>query len=152
MDSKIIAGAVIGALVVGGGSFYAGTKYAAGSPGPRGQGQFFTTGTGARGARIGATNGGFVAGSILAKDASSVTIQLGGPNATSTNSGATGSKIVLYNASTQVGKFTAGTAADLAVGDMVTIQGSTNTDGSITAQMIQIRPAGMGAFGGPRGQ
>src|SRR4029077_14482427 len=106
---------------------------------------------GVRGGARGTGGGGFVAGTLVSKDATSVTIQLGGPNASSTNAGATGSKIVLYNGSTQIGKFDTGTSDDLKVGDMVTVQGSTNSDGSITAQMIQIRPAGMGGFGGRGG-
>ncbi len=146
MDTKMIAGVVIGALVIGGGSFYAGTKYASGTRtrGNFAQGQAFT-GAGGAGGAIGARaagGAGFTAGTIIAKDATSITIQLGGPGATSTNGTATGSKIVLYNGSTQIGKMTSGTASDLTVGTMVTVSGSANSDGSVTAQMIQIRPAG----------
>ena len=147
MASKIIAGAVIGALTIAGGSFYAGVKYAGQSRAGR-SGNFTQGFQGAPGGRSAGSGGGFIAGTIIAKDEASITIALGGPNTTSTNGTASGSKIVLYNASTQVGKFTTGAHSDLTVGAVVTIQGSQNTDGSITAQMIQIRPPGMS----PRGQ
>jgi hypothetical protein len=157
MDSKTIVGGLAVLVVVAGGSFYGGMKYAQHSRGARfAQGgpngaQFFAA-NGQRGGRFTGGNGGFVAGTIVSKDASSVTIQLGGPNASSTNDSpstgsgqAIGSKIVLYNSSTQVGKFNTGTSDDLKVGDMVTVQGAQNSDGSVTAQMIQIRPTGMGS-------
>jgi hypothetical protein len=144
MNTKMMAAVVVGALVIGGGSFYAGTKYAAGNTPSRPQGQGFTGGRpGGRGG-----GGGITGGTIISKDAQSITIKLGGPNATSTNGTASGSRIVLYNPSTQIMKFSAGTASDLTIGDMVTISGTTNSDGSVTAQMVQIRPVGMG----PRGQ
>jgi hypothetical protein len=148
MDSKMIVGIVVGALVIGGGSFYGGMQYASSqTPMRGGQGG---NGAGLRGGRFANGNGGFVGGTIVAMDPTSITVQLGGPNASSTNGTATGSKIVLYNSSTQIGKFTTGTPSDLAVGDSVTVSGSTNSDGSVTAQMIQIRSAGMG-FGGRGG-
>src|SRR5712691_9948291 len=101
MDTKMIAGIVVGALVIGGGSFYGGMQYASSQTSARGagNGQFAgRTGGAGRGAG-GAAGGGFTAGTIVAMDPSSITVQLGGPNASTTNGTATGSKIVLYNAS-----------------------------------------------------
>ena len=72
---------------------------------------------------------GFIAGEILAKDATSITIK-----------GRDGSsKIVLYSGSTEVSKFAAGSIDDIAVGKFVSVNGKTNSDGSITAQLIQVR-------------
>ena len=75
--------------------------------------------------------GGSVSGQILSVDANGITVGL--------TSG--GSKIVIIPQSANILKSTQGTSGDLSVGSNVTIQGSTNTDGSVTAQMIQIRPA-----------
>ncbi len=137
----------LGALiVVGGASFWGGMTYAANKSASAGEtvSRFGQGGT--RGGRFGGGGGAF--GRIVAKDATSITIELmGGPNATSTGQG-TGSKIVLYDTNTQIGKFTTGSLNDLSVGENVSISGTGNSDGSITAQMIQIRPANVQRPGG----
>lgn len=129
-------------VMVGGISFYGGMTYAksnssaAGAAGARGQfaaGQFATR-TGTRGA------GGFTTGAILSKDATSATVKL--------QDGST--KIVLFGTSTQIMKTSAGGLSDVTAGTNVVVTGTSNSDGSITAQSIQIRPAGM--TGGPGGQ
>ncbi len=146
-DTRALAVAVVAVLVAFGGGYYSGKM--AGSPA---RGQF--AGQAGQG-RMGGVNGrnmnGFAAGAILSKDANSITVQLGGQGG-SANGSSTGTRIVLMGTSTQVGKFTAGSAADLTVGQEVLVSGTPNTDGSITATQIQIRPAGMQGpgFGGPR--
>ena len=131
---------VVVALVVGGGGFYAGTTYQANqTPANRfagGAGTF----AGRTGTRGGAGNGA-VFGTVIAKDSNGITLELGGPNATSTNGTASGTRIVLINDSTQVGKMVAGTANDLSVGTSVTVAGTPNSDGSLTATSVQIRPS-----------
>ena len=125
--NKIIAGIVGLVLFLGGfwaGSFYHTTKTPAGN---------FARGTMGGGSRTGVMNsrgGGLVAGSILAKDDKSITVQL--------QTG--GSKIVFISASTTVMKSAPGSADDLQVGTNVMAQGGSNADGSVTAQSIQIRP------------
>jgi len=78
--------------------------------------------------------GGAVMGEIIASDATSITVKAQDGS----------SKIVLVGASTQVAKSAAGTQADLVAGTNVTVVGTTNTDGSMTAQSVQIRPVGAG--------
>ncbi len=125
------------AIVVGCGSFYGGTKYDQSAMAATRQARFgqFAVGAGGVGGRggrgPGGMGGGFVSGDILSKDDKSLTIKL--------RSG--GSQIVFLSDSTQVLKSTAGSMQDLIVGDQVTVTGGTNSDGSVTAQMIQIRPA-----------
>ncbi len=131
------------AVVIGSGSFYGGMKYAQGRS-PRDnfanltpeQRQQFTANAGA-GFRGGASqgrsgmNGGFTIGEILSKDDKSITIKM--PDS--------GSKIVFYSDSTEVTKFTDGSSDDLVVGKTVSVNGSSNQDGSVTAQTIQLRSA-----------
>jgi hypothetical protein len=73
-----------------------------------------------------------------------MTVQL--PNSTST-AAQTGTKIVLFDGSTQVEELQSVGISRLAQGQSVMVSGSANPDGSITAQSIQIRPASMRAFG-----
>ena len=145
-DTKKIILIVVGVIVlVGGSSFYGGMKYGQSrvtsgfqnlqnlTPEQRQQRmqQMSNTNGGAR-LRQGFGGQGFVNGQIIAKDDKSVTIQL-------LNNG--GSKIVFYSGSTQVGEFTVGTSNDLEMGKAVSVNGTVNSDGSITAQGIQIRLA-----------
>lgn len=122
------------ALVIVVGSFYGGTVYGKTHSGQnRGLfagGQFGAQMGGMRTARAGA---GFSSGEIISKDATSMTIKL-----------ATGStQIVLLSTSTPVTKSIAGNLSDLSVETPVMVSGTTNSDGSITAQSIQIRPTGV---------
>ncbi len=91
-------------------------------------------GFGGRGGRGGANGagGGFVSGQVVSKDATSFTVSL--------NNNA-GSKIVFFSTSTRVGETTNGNVEDIVAGKDVMVTGSTNADGSVTANLVQIRPA-----------
>jgi len=89
--------------------------------------------------RAGRASGNSLSGEIIAKDDKSLTIKL--PDGGSANGQEAGSKIVFLSPSTQISKFAAGDAADLTVGQSVMVNGTANADGSITAQLIQLRPA-----------
>lgn len=137
MNNKIIIG-VVGAIVIAGASFYGGMTYGKSSAPARGQlsggnfEQFQNGGMGNMGPR-GGMGGGITAGEIISKDATSITIKM--------QDGST--KIILFSDSTQVMKTAAGSLDDLSVGTNVSVTGTTNSDGSITGQSVQIRPAGM---------
>ena len=145
-NNSVVVGVVI-AVVFAGVGFFSGMKYQASTVTARGafaggSGGFSSGTAGARGGRgAGFGGAGAVFGTIISKDANGITVQLGGPGATSTNGTATGSKIVLVNDSTQITKMAAGSLSDLTVGEAVTASGSTNADGSVTATVIQIRPS-----------
>ena len=140
MKNNLISVVVIGAIVAGV-AFYGGMQYGKGKSvntaqsrflgmNGGGGGQFGQGGAGVRGTRMGGASGGIVAGSILSKDNDSLTIKL--------RDG--GSKIVFFSTSTEVQKSTSGSTSDLGVGADVVVIGGSNSDGSVTAQSIQIRP------------
>jgi hypothetical protein len=91
----------------------------------------------------GRTQANIATGTVMAQDASSLTIK--------TASG--GSKTVFISAQTEVSKQAVLKAADIKVGDQVGAFGDA-TNGGITARMIQIVPPGgsfrFGGVGGPR--
>jgi len=147
MKNKVIA-IVIGIAIIGGGAFYAGMKYGQ-SNSSTGSGQGAAAGFAnltpeQRQARIQqmegtATSGGqkrmqagtgFVNGEIISKDDTSITVKLQDGS----------SKIIFYSGTTQIGKMTNGTSNDMEIGKTVSVNGTANSDGSITAQSIQIRP------------
>ncbi len=120
------------AVIVGGASFYGGIQYA--NNARASQVAAFRNGTGTGGGQRGGAGtragGGFTAGDIIAKDDKSITVKL--------QNG--GSKIIFFSTATQIEKFVSGSTTDLAIGKTVTINGQANSDGSINAQSIQIRP------------
>lgn len=79
------------------------------------------------GARMG--NTGFVVGSVLSKDATSITVGIQGG----------GSKILLISTSTIFSKTTEGSAGDITSGLEITANGTPNADGSITTKSVQIQ-------------
>jgi len=141
---QMVVGGVIGVLVVGGLSFYGGMKYGENQSSVSVRGgtfadlspeerqarfqQFGAPGTGSTRAGAARTGGGFVSGEILSKDATSITVKLSDG----------GSKIVFVSDSTKLSKSSDATSADLSVGETVTASGTTNQDGSVSAQSVQI--------------
>lgn len=130
----IIIVIIIGAIAFYGGMQYDATKnstsqngYGGGIGGGPNSSQMRRNGSG--GGRAG-MNGGFTAGEILNKDDKSITIK--------TPDG--GSKIIFFSSATEIGTFAKGMVSNLEVGKSVMINGKANSDGSIAAQSIQVRP------------
>jgi len=144
---KKILPIIVMILLVGAGAFYGGMKYQqskspAAASGNFQRGAANISGVLRNGRTGGNSGGGFATGEIIAKDDKSVTVQLRSPqNATGTASTQAGSKIIFLSASTDITKSASGTPADLQVGQTVTVSGTANADGSLTAQSIQLRPA-----------
>jgi hypothetical protein len=140
---KIIIPAVLIGIVAAGIAFFGGVKYAESKKAPidsrsTARGTFNTTGTAGfngggtrRGMAGGQGFGGAVAGDIIARDESTITVKM--------RDG--GSKIVFYTSSTPITKTVRATASDLVAGEPIMITGAANQDGSINAQAIQLRPS-----------
>lgn len=93
---------------------------------------------GASGANVARLRGGFVSGSIIASDDSSITVQ--------TADGST--KIVLISDSTKISKTEDATKSELTTGEDVVVTGTSNEDGSVTATRISLG-ASLPADGAP---
>ena len=127
-QKKLIIGIIL-IIVIGIGCFYAGMKYQQnqrrsqflgqfnGQPGRNSQFQS-RLGQGARAVR----------GEIIASDDKSITVKL--PDGSS--------KIVLLSDSTNINKAAQGSKEDLKIKEQVIIFGKENSDGSVTAQNIQL--------------
>lgn len=122
---------IILVIVVGGAAFFGGIKFAESKRSNRasqltdhgGQGQFQ--------GRFGGSGGRPVNGEIINADDKSITVKLSDGS----------SKIVLVSDSTSVNKATQGERSDLKTGERVFVVGQENSDGSVTAQNIQLNPA-----------
>lgn len=90
-------------------------------------------------ARTGGAAAGGALGQITAITSSSLTVQLSNGN----------SEVVFYSTSTPVMEETTVSPNVLAVGTNVMVAGTQNSDGSVTATTIAVRPAGAdGGYGG----
>ncbi len=135
---------IIAVLLAGGLGFFGGTKYqqsvaSKNSIGVAGNGIGRTRPGGSAGGaqRFGAQGFRPVIGQVISEDANSITVK---------SSDGT-SKIVLVSASTAFNKAAQANFSDVKVGDTVRVMGTANSDGSVTAQDIQLNPI-TGQFGG----
>lgn len=128
MNKKMLPIMIVIIVLVAVGFFYGGMQYKSSKTPTRGQ---FVGGLpqGGMARADNKNNASFVNGEILSKDNQSITVKL--------NNG--GSKTVLFSTSTTIGKMATGTAEDLSVGTLVMVTGKSTTDGSLTAETIQIR-------------
>jgi len=158
---KIIIYPVVAAVLAGGLGFWGGMSFASSkaSAAPSfGQGRgdfanmtqdqmrqrFAENGggfAGRTGTRSGGTFGGMTIGEVLSKGGQSITVKM--PDGSS--------RIVFYGDSTQVQKTVDGTMDEVTEGATVRVTGTSNDDGSVTAQEIQLMPEGSQTFffGGP---
>lgn len=127
MKSNTIVIVLFVAIVVGGGGFFTGMKYQQSKRPQSRFGNFQIGQAGQFGQRHGFRP---VNGEIISTDDKSITVKL------TDNS----SKIVLLTDTTAINKSSEGSKEDLKVGEEVAAFGTENSDGSITAQSIQLNP------------
>ncbi|MDO8736234.1 MAG: hypothetical protein Q7K29_04030 [Thermoleophilia bacterium] len=159
IESNILSIFIVVLLAVGGGMFLAGMKY----QDSRGTSVAATSQQAPGGARNGNMQGppgmqggsgnmqgppnmqggsgnmpgGFASGEVVSKDDKSITIKLQDGS----------SETIYFSSSTTVSETTTGSTSDLKTGQTVVVIGSNSSNGSVTAQSIQIRPAGSEDFG-----
>ena len=126
MNKTTIITAVATLIVGFGAGYFAHVSPAAQASGARGN---FAGAYG--GARGGAAGSGLLNGVIAAKDSGSITLN--------TRDGS--SHVVLLTPDTNISKSVNGTIADIATGSNIIVSGTTNSDGSVSATLIQVRPA-----------
>jgi hypothetical protein len=140
MKNKETIIVILVALVAAAAGFFGGIQYQKQQKISFGFGQFgngpgmmnsFNNGqNGSRGNRNGMMSNRQTVGKIINTDDKSITVEL--------NDGS--SRIVILSDSTSYSKADPASKADLKTGERVAIFGTTNTDGSVTAQMVQLNP------------
>lgn len=115
-------------VIIGAGAFIAGMKY------QESQRSSLTRQFGGQNQRtgVGVNRTGFrpVSGEIISSDNQSITVKLSDGS----------SKIILLSEKTEINKAASATKEDLKTGEKVAVFGQENSDGSITAQNIQLNP------------
>lgn len=123
-SSAIIS--IISIVVIGIVSFYAGTKY---QENQKPQNAIFNSNGNPRG-QLGQRFGRPITGDIISQDDKSITVKM--PDSSS--------KIIFLSDSTQYNQNIAAQKNDLKIGNKIAVFGTQNSDGSITAQNIQLNP------------
>lgn len=145
MKKSIFISTLIAVLVIaGGGGFFGGMRYEKqkltknpqelfSSNGSNTNRQFpgFPGGSNSNRSMRGGGIGGATRGTIASISGTNMTVTLSDGS----------SKIVIVPSSATISKSTTATSADLTTGQTVMVTGTTNSDGSVTAENIQLNPA-----------
>jgi len=140
MNQKQIVTGVV-ALVVGLGVGYWGASALTPAKAPGAGAYEGRTGASGTFTRPGGTAGagGLLSGTVAAEDSGSITLD--------TRDGS--SHVILISPATTVQKSVSGSLSDVATGSTVVVMGTTNSDGSVSATSIQLRPAGSAPSAAP---
>jgi hypothetical protein len=133
INKQLVTTALISIIVSGGVGYYIGTHKQA-TP-TRMQGAFGQGGAG-QGQR-----GGFARGGVNSNMINGDVVSLS-DNILTVKGRDGGSRVVLFTGTTKVTKSVTGERGDVKEGSSVLIIGAQNTDGSVTAESVQIRPNG----------
>jgi hypothetical protein len=126
MNKKLIIVGLVVAVIFGAGGFFVGTKYQQ----TRRTAIFNQTGNRNGQGQVRGINFRPVNGEIINTDDKSITVKMQDGS----------SKIVLFSDQTQINQATTATKSDLKTGNTVAVFGTANSDGSVTAQSIQLNP------------
>ena len=148
MKKNMIILPIVVALIVGVIAFFGGMQYQKSQRMTFG-GQFAGMGNGQRGMMFQGSRQGMqgirpVMGEIIGQDDKSITVKM--------QDGST--KIIILSDKTTINKASEGSKSDLKVGERVSIFGTQNADGSVTAQNVSLGGMfrGMGKQASPSGQ
>jgi hypothetical protein len=136
MKNQMLIYVLVTAVIAGGAGFFGGMQFQKSqnpggfAQGGQGRGGNFQSRNGTGGQFQGRNGGGRVFGEVLNKDDKTLTVKMADGS----------SKIVLFTDKTVFNKSTAGAKTDIEVGKPVSVIGTTNTDGSVTATDVQINP------------
>lgn len=132
MNKNSIIITILVAIIVGGGAFFGGMKYQQ-SHATNGASQFAVRfGQGGTGGRFGGRGGTMpTIGKVVSSDSNSITVQMQDGS----------SKIINISGSTRILKTDSATISDLTNNTQVAVIGTSNSDGSVDAQSVQINPA-----------
>lgn len=139
MNKKSIIITIVAIIVVAAVAFLGGMKYQQSkSTSNLTSGQFLQGNQrfGQGGMRFGSRAGMATIGKVVSSDSNSITVQLQDGS----------SKIINISGSTKIVKTSNATITDLGNGTEVAVFGTTNSDGSVTAQNIQINPTNIMRF------
>lgn len=133
LNKQTVTTALISIILAGGGGYYIGS-HKQGAQSARIGAQFGQGGIGGQrgGFARGGPNGNMINGDVVSLSSNILTVK--GRDG--------GSRVILLTGSTKVSKSVAGDKADVKEGTSVLILGTQNSDGSVTADTVQIRPAG----------
>lgn len=141
MNKKNIIIALAGLIIFGIG-FYGGTLYSSSNkPANTGRGQFSQNGNQPGGNKntrqFGANN---LMGEVISKNDTSLTLKL--------RDG--GSRIIFVTKDTPVSKNVSASSSDISANEQISVSGTPNSDGSVNAQFIQIKPFAPNATSTPQ--
>lgn len=129
MKNKVVLITILVAVLSGGIGFFAGTKFQQSRRRTLGT-QFGNGQMAGTGNQVGRTGFRPVAGEIISSDDKSITVKLQDGS----------SKIVVLADTTEINKAEKVAKEELKVGEKVSVFGTENSDGSVTAQTIQLNP------------
>ena len=141
MNKTSIIITILVAVIVGAGGFFSGMKYAQSKSPSAANDQFAVRfGQGGANGRFGAGRGaGFMPtiGKVVSSDSNSITVQMQDGS----------SKIINISTNTKIMKTNTASMSDLTNGTQVAVIGTSNSDGSVDAQSVQINPSNFIRFG-----